>query len=235
MPSLLGAAMAAPRRRASTTAAMVAGSTHGMSASAISHAAATGAARTPQARLAPMPSAACGQRVTRPPHATNAAASGSSCGRTTATTESTTAARCFSAATPMGVPSGSSASSFPPPKRDALPAASKTPTIGPRMVELLRQQAEPAVLHRHQHPGTFIHAVVIGGTHVEHALAADDVALLLDGVAQGDPERLGPRLRDLQRRRNRALQYQSGVVGIGAESCRLLSELLLVGSDVGPC
>src|SRR5271169_1036797 len=187
MPSLLGAAMAAPLRRASTTPAMVAGSTHGMSASAISHAAATGAARTPQARLAPMPSAACGHRVTRPPHAANADASGSSCGRTTAITESTTAAMCFSAATPMGVRSGSRASSFSPPKRDALPAARRTPTIGPRMGELLRQQAEPAVPYRHQHPGTLVHAVVIGGAHVEHTLAADDIALLLDGVAQGNP------------------------------------------------
>ena len=72
-----------PRRRlsiAAATRAIVDGSIHGMSPSATIQPAASGVARTPHARLAPMPSSAFAQRTMRAPAAPSAAASAASSG-----------------------------------------------------------------------------------------------------------------------------------------------------------
>ena len=84
----------------------------------------------------------------------------------------------------------------------------------------------------HQHARALVHAVVVGRRHVEHALAADHLLLLLERVAQRDAERLGAGLAGLRGDRNRALQQQAAVPGVGAERRRLDAELLLVGRDV---
>ena len=198
---------------------MVVGSIHGMSASATIQPAATGAARTPHARLAPMPSLAWDSTLTRAPAPQAHLASTSSSGRTTAITESTAATRFLQAAMPTGVPSGSGAASLPPPKRDALPAASRMPTIG--CLRSFRQQPELAVLDDDQHACALVHAVVVGRAHVEHALAADDVLLLLERIAQRDAKRFGAGLGHLERDRDRLLQQQSGVVRVRAERRRV--------------
>ena len=107
------------------------------------------------------------------------------------------------AATPSGVPRsavapGIGASSLSPPKRAPRPAASRMPTmrIGcamtPSAAALAGADAsrysgskpELAVLDGDQHPRALVHAVVIRRRHVEHALASDDFALLLQRVAQ---------------------------------------------------
>ncbi len=223
-----------------------------MSASATSQPSASGADRTPQARLAPMPSSALAQRTTRAPAAPSAAASAASSGRTTAITCGTAASRCRHAAVPDAFaarqdgqqlvaaeapaapageenaddawvrhggpidPGAGSAAVIPAPwpapaRRDRAPAQSTAPdarndapirSTAPRAgsrtsrrCASLGQQPKLAVPHGDEHARALVHAVVVGGRHVEHALAADDFALGFDRVAQRRAERLGARLR----------------------------------------
>ena len=86
------------------------------------------------------------------------------------------------------------------------PAASRMPTMRMRHAVLLGQEPELAVAHDDEHAGALVHAVVVGRRHVEHALRADDVALLLERVAQRDAERFGAGLAGLECRRDRALR-----------------------------
>src|SRR5438874_4490320 len=178
--------MPAPLATAPATRAIVVVAIHGMSANATSHPPASGRACTAQARLAPKPSSAFAQRTMRAPFAPSAAASAASSGRTTATTSGNAASRWRAEAAPMHSPPGSTDRSLSPPKRSPRPAASRMPTTGAALASTpsLRQQPELAVLHRDEHACPLIHPVVIGGRRVEHPLAADDLALGLDRIAQ---------------------------------------------------
>src|SRR5512133_2573165 len=53
-----------------------------------------------------------------------------------------------------------------------------------RRVASFRQQAKAAVPNGDQHACPLVHAVVVVGGHVEDALAADHLALLLQRIAQ---------------------------------------------------
>src|SRR2546425_3749302 len=197
--------MSAPAASAAATDWIVAGRIHGMSASATIQPDASGDAMTPQARLAPMPSCARAHSITCAPASRSRSASMRSSGRTTAIVSGSAATRWRQAATPIGVPGamssnalGKATSNLSLPKRSLRPAASRIPTIRtaclickywrgdsadskgalPKPI-LFGDQPELPILDGDEHAGAFIHAVVIGGRNVEHALAPDDFVLAL--------------------------------------------------------
>src|SRR5690606_32123502 len=105
-----------------------------MSASPISQPAASAAARTPAARLAPMPRSAWAVATTRQPRAASSTASSSRSGRNTATRASAAPASASAAASATMRPSGRCAVSLSLPKRRLSPPASKMA----QSIEILR-------------------------------------------------------------------------------------------------
>src|SRR5947208_16801298 len=108
---------------------------------------------------------------------------------------------------------GSGATSLSPPKRSLRPAARRMPTKRTS----LRNQAELSILHRYEHPCPLIHPVVIRGRHVEHALAADDVMLLLERIATSRATCLATGFSDFDCMRNSTLAQQASVAEIATE------------------
>src|SRR3954471_9180985 len=106
---------------------MVVGRTNGMSASATTWPSALPAARTPQARLAPMPSAAFSQTTASQRSAAKRGAM--SALRTTTSTRASSLFRLRAACTAIGTPCGKAWRSLSEPKREAEPAARSRPTI----------------------------------------------------------------------------------------------------------
>src|SRR5262245_32091747 len=78
----------------------------------------------------------------------------------------------------------------------------------------VRKQSELAVLDDDEHSRALVHAVVIGRGHIEHPLTTDDLAFLLDRVAKRAAEGLGSRLPGFEGDGNRALEDETGIVGI---------------------
>ena len=75
------------------------------------------------------------------------------------------------------------ARTLPRGKQDADDAGHRISLAPVALIWLLGQQPELAVANRDQHARALVHPVVIRRRHVEHALAADHLTLVLERIA----------------------------------------------------